>query len=436
MSDYVARSILSRIHLREMAVAAHYTGLANDIRMLSGESVERAEAAAVARRTEMLTAYGLAPMEQRKPFAFSSGIAVIPVHGTLVNRFGYSWGYLTGYNFIRQQVAAAGQDPDVLGIVFDMNSYGGEAAGCFECSDDIKRLAGGKPTLSVIDSNCYSACYALASGTDRIVSTPSGGAGSIGVVAMHVSMEKMLDDIGVKVTFIHAGKHKIDGNPYEDLPDDVRADMQKSIDKSYAAFVGLVAKGRGMDEKAVRATEARIYRAEDAMSLGLIDAVMTPQAAVTAFLGELSGSNPQPRKKEDAMSDGTKPGATNTATPEEVAKAQADAKRAERARVSGIMGCEEAKGREALANHIAMNTEMSVDEAKAMLALAPKTETPAASAGNGFKAAMDTGKHPNVGADNEAGAEGGDKPNRVAALLRNASEFGVRGFSKPDAKRD
>ena len=87
-----------------------------------------------------------------------------------------------------------------------------------------------------------------------------------------------------------------------------------------------------------------------------------------------------------------------------------DAVKAERARVQGIQTCEEAKGREALANHLALNTSMSVDEAKAMLAVAP-TAAPAAAAApppaattNMLHQAMANTAQPNVGADGSAGA--------------------------------
>jgi capsid assembly protease len=417
------------MNLREVAVAAHYTGLASDLRMLASADQEQAEAAYMARRAELVMAYGMAPAEQRKPFAFSSGIAIIPVHGTLINRFGYSWGFVTGYNFVRQQTAMAAQDPDVLGIIYDVNSYGGEAAGCFECSEDMRSLAKGKPTLAVVDSNSYSAGYALAAAADLITLTPSGGVGSIGVVAMHVSYEKLLEEAGVKVTFIHSGAHKVDGNPYEDLSAEVKADIQKSVDTSREAFVSLVAKMRDMDPKVVRDTEARTYRAADALSLGLIDAVATPQAAVSAFLGELSGSTSQPRKKEDAMSDGTKPGATNSATPEELATARSEAAKAERTRVSGIQTCEEAKGREALASHLAFNTSMSVEDAKAMLAAAPKGAAEAKPEGGAFKEAMDSGAHPNVGADTGAPGADAHADAGVNGILLAARAAGVRGFS-------
>lgn len=428
MSDHAARSALARMNMREVAVAAHYTGLANDLQLLAAADPVLAEASFMARRDELVSAYGMEPAPQNKPFAFSSGIAVIPVHGTLINRFGGSYGYVTGYNFIRQQTAMAAADPDVLGIVYDHNSYGGEAAGCFECAGDIPRLAAGKPTLAVVDSNAYSASYALASAADKIVVTPSGGVGSIGVVALHVSYEAALEKEGVKITFIHAGDHKVDGNPYQDLPPKVKADMQKSIDVSYSAFAALVADGRAMDEKDVRATEARTYRADDALALGLIDAVATPQEAMLAFLGELTGSNPQPQK-EDAMSDATKPGANTQATPEQLATAQAEARTAERARVSGIQTCDESKGRAELASHLAFKTSMTVDEAKAILAAAPAqgTDTKAATTGNAFKEAMDNGKHPAVGADGGDAAGGEDNPAKL--ILSAARMAGVRGLA-------
>ena len=63
---------------------------------------------------------------------------------------------------------------------------------------------------------------ALAAAADRIVLIPSGGAGSIGVVTMHVDYSKNLSEAGIKVTYIHGGAHKVDGNPYQPLPDDVR----------------------------------------------------------------------------------------------------------------------------------------------------------------------------------------------------------------------
>lgn len=438
MSDHFARSAISRMNLRELLISAHYEALAADIRMLAAVDQSAMELETHRRQDELMSAYGFTPVSnaERKPFAFANGVAVIPVHGVLINRFGYSWGFVTGYNFIRQQTALAGQDPDVKAIVYDHNSPGGEAAGCFELANDIPKLSAGKPTMAMIDSNCYSGSYALATAAKKIVCTPSGGAGSVGVVTLHVSYEKMISDAGLKLTFIFAGDHKVDGNSYQDLSKEVQADIQASIDKTYDAFVAVVAKGRKgkMDDKAVRATEARVYRADAAKAEGLIDAVASPQAAMQAFMGELTGSNSQ-LPQEDAMSDGTTGAAK--ATQQELNDAKAEAAKAERTRVAGITGCEEAKGRESMANHIAMNTDMTVDQAKAMLAAAPKA-TAAVVPGAAFEKAMTTTGNPKVGAD--TGAEGetvaGAEPTseqKVVGLLANAKQFGIRGFGdKPE----
>ena len=374
------------------------------------------------RMGEYAEAYGLQPTSQDKPFAFSNGAAIIPVHGTLINRFSYSWGFVTGYNFLRQQVALAGLDPDVKAIVYDLNSCGGEAAGCFETARELKALANGKPTLAVIDSNCYSAAYAIACTADRVVSIPSGGAGSIGVVAAHFSYASMLDAMGIKVTLIHSGDHKVDGNPYEDLPANVKKDIQTSCDKSRQVFAQHVADNRGIALATVLATEARTYRAEDALTMGLIDAVATPAEALQAFLAscddeetqsESPGSDDQPSEQENAMSAQTKPADPQAGAAQQQQQAAAPAtvdasqvRTEERARIAGIQQCEEAKGRESLAAHLALNTALSVDEAKAILAASPvtaaATTAPAQPAqGNPFKAAMDAGNHPAVGASAE-----------------------------------
>ncbi len=410
MSEHIARQALTRMHMREVAVAANLTTLAADLRQMAVADPAKEQASLLARREELCAAFGLNVGVQSKPFAFSQGVAVIPVTGSLINRFGSSYGWITGYNFIRSQVAAAGLDPEVDAIVFDMNSYGGEAAGCFECAADIPRLANGKPTLAVVDSNCYSACYALASQCDKIAVTPSGGVGSVGVVSMHVDISKMIDSMGVTVTFIHAGDHKVDGNMFEPLSDEVKADMQASIDKMRQNFAELVAKGRKIDVQAVIDTQARCYRADDALRLGLIDVIATPQTAVLALLGELSGSTVQlSQEKEPEMADQEKPGAQAASTQDTAAAAQ-EARTAERTRIQGIQSCDESKGREKLASHLALNTDLSVDAAKAILAASPAEKSQAAApaaAANHFEQAMNASAHPQVGADAT-----GDAPNQ------------------------
>ena len=388
MSVTVSQQAMLRMNHAAVMVAVNKTSLQMDLQTLHAETPESGERKRAEVMESLCAAYGFDSKAQNKPFAFQNGVAIIPIHGSLINRFGQCYGYVTGYNFIRRQRDAAMADPDVTAIVYDVNSGGGEAAGCFELADESFALRGTKPTISVVDSACYSAAYALASTSDQVVVTPTGGAGSVGVYTMHVDMSKMLEDWGLNITLIHAGDHKVDGHPYAELPEDVRADMQKSVDATYNKFVESVARNRNLSVEAVKDTQARCYSADDALALGLIDSVASPLEAIRAFLGGPSE-------------------ASNDETTGDSLMELNEAKQAERQRVGAIIGHPNAKGREAMANHLALNTDMSVDDAAALLAVAPvahvevveKTKEAAKPKNEKFVEAMNQDDHPNVGPD-------------------------------------
>lgn len=344
---------------------------------------------------DVAAVFGVQVSAPEKPYAFADGIAYIPVRGTLINRSTASYSWMTGYKGIQARVAAAVADGDVRGIVFDVDSYGGEAAGCFECAQSVREMltASGKPSLAVVDSNAYSAGYAMAIAADRVSVVPSGGAGSVGVVTMHIDWSKSLANEGVSVSYIYAGKHKVDGNPFEPLPDSVRADIQARIDTKYESFVSHVATMRKLDPATVRGTEARTYDSAAAQALGLIDAV----AAAPDALAQFQASLPAPQGAffmEANMADPNAP---------DVATVQAEARTAERARCAAILNHAEAAGRSDLATHLAFETDMSAEAAGKMLAKAPKAAAaPAAAAVDPLAAAMDRAGTPGVGADDKA----------------------------------
>lgn len=388
---------------------------------------------------------------QSKPFAYFEGTAVIPVTGALINRYSWSWSWATGYNFIRAQLDAANVDPDVQRIVLDVNSYGGTVSGCPETAEAIAKS--GKPVLAMVDDSCFSAAYYLASQAKRINVIPSGRAGSIGVVLMHMDVSKALKDYGIQVTLLFAGAHKVDGNPYEPLSADARDRFQVDIDACYADFCATVAKGRGMAEEEVRATEALVYRADEALSIGLIDGVSDMNAAVAAFvsgaecdppLGDDEDDDPvddddnQPEAQEnDDMA--VKPEATGgeqpsaeavTASAEALAEATRIGAEAAKTRISAILTHPEAVGRAKQASHMAFETEMSVEDAGKLLAVSAKEAAPVApvapAATSRFQAAMAAAVHPEVGADASGEEATGAQPMGKRALASYGKIVGIR----------
>ena len=344
--------------------------------------------------------------------------AVIPVFGALVNRFNATYGFITGYNYIKNAIATALMNDLVDTIILDINSGGGEVAGCFETVDYIKAACAQKEIHAIVDSSCYSAAYAIASACTSIKATPSSGVGSIGVVAMHTSHKKMLENEGISVTFIKAGEHKVDGNPYEDLTDSVKADMQKRIDATYTEFVSLVATNRSLAVDDVVKTQAACYTAQEAKSMGLIDEVMSVEEAVKLITeGRMSKENTVQAVTETK----TEPQANAPQTP---AVAQADAS-SERNRIQSIITAEAAASNSKLAHHLAFNTSMSVEEAiQTLNAAAQDTKEPvaaekSAASVNLLADAMGKIEQPNVGAN----AGDVSEANKLAADIDVVANF-------------
>ncbi|MGH7343273.1 MAG: S49 family peptidase [Candidatus Rokuibacteriota bacterium] len=242
--------------------------------------------------TETLEAR-LRPLAVRAPRAATPGplpgIAVIPIHGTLVRRtLGLeAESGLTSYEAITAALGSALASPDIAGILLDIDSPGGEAAGVFDLADRIAAARAVKPVWAVANEMAFSAAYALASGASKVWVTRMGGVGSIGVLAMHVDQSARDAKEGYRYTAVFAGERKNDLNPHEPLTSEGLAFLRSEVERIYGQFVATVAKHRGLDAEAVRDTEAALYFGGDAVQAGLGDAVGTFDEALSAFAEHL-----------------------------------------------------------------------------------------------------------------------------------------------------
>ena len=221
------------------------------------------------------------------PYPVVDGIAVIEISGVLIHRGGWigqSSGQ-TSYEGIAAQIEAAANDPSVRGFALEIDSFCGEVAGVFDLADRIRAIRATKPVWAFVAEHAFSAGYALASQATRILMPRTGALGSIGIVVMHADLSGQLDQDGMRVTLIHSGSHKVDGNPYEPLPVDVRDDIQREIDVLRFLFAETVAAGRAgrLSQDAAMATQAATYRGADAIAAGLADEVTDLARGFAAF---------------------------------------------------------------------------------------------------------------------------------------------------------
>ncbi|HFZ9214455.1 TPA: S49 family peptidase [Salmonella enterica subsp. diarizonae serovar 61:r:-] len=288
---------------------------------------------------------------QARFYQVVNGIAVLPVTGTLVHKLGgmRPFSGMTGYDGITARLQQAVLDPEVKGILLDIDSPGGQAAGAFDCADMIYRLGQQKPVWALANDVACSGAMLLASACSRRLVTQTARIGSIGVVMAHTSYAGQLEQEGVEITLLYSGKHKTDLNPYQALPDDVRIDYQQKMDDTRQMFADRVAQYTGLSVDAVMETEAAIYDGKAGIEVGLADEMVNAADAISVMAAALKNNS-----KGGDMSELT------------VAEATAQ----ENQRVMGIIGCPEAKGREQLAQMLAGQPGMSVAQAQAILAAA------------------------------------------------------------------
>ncbi|MCG8281654.1 MULTISPECIES: S49 family peptidase [Enterobacteriaceae] len=334
-----------------------------------------------------------------RSYQVANGIAVLPVSGTLVSKTRALQPYsgMTGYNGIIARLQQAISDPGVDGILLDMDTPGGMVSGAFDCADIIARMRDIKPIWALAnDMNC-SAGQLIASSASRRLVTQTARTGSIGVMMAHSNYGAALKTNGVEVTLIYSGDHKVDGNPYEKLPEDVRADFQTRIDATRQMFAEKVSAYTGMSVQDVLDTEAAVFSGQESVDNGLADELVNNTDALGVMREALDrrkkttigGTMPSPSASaatnnpaDQATTQTTAPAEQVTTvdvttaaamSPADVSAQVSAAVAAENSRIMGILNCEEAKGRESQARVLAETPGMTVESAQRILAAAPQS---------------------------------------------------------------
>ena len=221
-----------------------------------------------------------------------SGIAVIPIHGSLVRRTSglEADSGLTSYQSVQHMLGMAHDDSSIQAILLDIDSPGGESSGVFDLADKIRTIGLQKPVWAVANDMAFSAAYALASGAQRVFVSRTGGVGSIGVIAMHVDQSVKDAQDGLHYTAVYAGSRKNDLSPHGPMTTEAQRFLQGEVDRVYGLFVDTVARHRGLSSNVVRDTEAGVFFGKDAVRAGLADAVGTLDDALLALTESLAPS--------------------------------------------------------------------------------------------------------------------------------------------------
>jgi signal peptide peptidase SppA len=209
----------------------------------------------------------------------SGSTALIPLVGPVMTRAG-AMSDVSGASTLEEFKSAFRQalnDPSVQAIVLDIDSPGGTVDGVPEMAAEIAAARGIKPITAVANYMAASAAYWIATAADELVVSPSAEVGSVGVYAAHQDRSAEMASKGINTTFVYAGDHKVDGNPFQPLSEEAQAHLQEQIDSIYEDFVAAVAANRGTTAEDVLANfgQGRTMLAREAVAAGMADRVAT-----------------------------------------------------------------------------------------------------------------------------------------------------------------
>jgi ClpP class serine protease len=263
--------------------------LRNRPHLISKAAFQEIEDYLSARNAGLLDIEGSKSAEDVQETQLASDVGIITIRGPLTYRTSGWEAYCGGFSY--EMLLDQAEDLIQVGaktIILDIDSGGGEAYGCFESVDELRAMCdqAGVKLMGYIDGSACSAAYAIICACDEVVINPFGDAGSIGVLICLYNDSKMLEQAGIQRTFVTDGSDKVpfadDGSWREGFLEDMRQRVAELGD----AFRAHVAQYTGLSVEDIKNTQAKVYSAQDALSIGLVNKIMTRSEFVDYIIGQ------------------------------------------------------------------------------------------------------------------------------------------------------
>lgn len=228
-------------------------------------------------------------------------VGLIPIHGPIQQRLTPELMKCggTACDEISASLDALLSDHAVTSILLHIDSPGGASYGVEELAEKIHAARGQKPIYAIADSVACSAAYWLGCAADKFYATPGGDVGSVGVYMLHINESKALEQEGIQVSFVTAGEHKVEGNPFEPLSAEAREHWQEQVNYTYAKFTRAIARYRGLPEETVAGKDfgqGRVLNPTQALSAKMIDHVLSFDDLVRQHMNTPTNSTTVPAR--------------------------------------------------------------------------------------------------------------------------------------------
>lgn len=177
---------------------------------------------------------------------------------------------------IVSQLRKAENDPDVKAVLLKIDSPGGSVIASDLIYNEIMAFKQRKKVkiVAAMMGVAASGGYYIALPADFIMAHPTTVTGSVGVLFLSPNVSGLLEKIGVDVNVSKTGKNKDMGSPFRQVTGEEQEIIQGIIDRLGAQFLDRIAEHRKLEpNKLKEISSARIYLADDALQLGMIDSI-------------------------------------------------------------------------------------------------------------------------------------------------------------------
>ncbi len=179
----------------------------------------------------------------------------------------------------------AEKDDGVKAVLFKIDTPGGTTTASDILYHEIAafKQRTGKKIVVCMMNLATSGGYYVSLPADVIMAHPTTVTGSIGVILMRPQVSGLMEKIGVDVRVNKSGENKDMGSPFRTITPAEEKMLQALADTLGRRFVDLVKQHRQLnDQRLAMVADARVFLADAAVAVGLVDKIGYLQDAIAA----------------------------------------------------------------------------------------------------------------------------------------------------------
>jgi len=178
---------------------------------------------------------------------------------------------------VREILDKAEEDKGLKAMILRINTPGGTVTSSDIIFHEIMEFKNKRKikVYAVIMDLATSGGYYIAQAADTIIAHPTSITGSIGVIAVKINANELMEKVGVDFEVVKSGEKKDFMSPFRGLSKEERRLFQNTIDSFHSRFVQTITDSRSnLNRSQVSVlADGRIYTAQEALKSGLIDRI-------------------------------------------------------------------------------------------------------------------------------------------------------------------